>query len=63
VLKGVSRIIGVESVDYSVSVSSAAIVTTPGIRYVETDTAGYISAYSLAHEDHDTPTGFGYSFC
>ncbi len=61
VLKGDSRIIGVESADYSDSVSSAAIVTTSGIRYGETDTACYISAYSLAHEDDDTQTGFGYS--
>lgn len=61
VLSGDSRIIGVESADYSESVSLGAIITTSGIRYTQTDTNCFISTYSLAHEDGDTQTGFGYS--
>jgi len=61
VLSGDSRIIGVESADYSESVSLGAIVTTSGIRYAQADSSCYISAYSLAQADGDTQTGFGYS--
>ena len=56
-----SRIIGVESADYSESISAAAIVSTTGIRHSETETNCYISAYSLAQQNGDTQTGFGFS--
>lgn len=58
---GDPRIIGVEAADYSDSVSSAAIVSTAGIRYGDTDANSFVTAYSIAQQDDDTQTGFGYS--
>lgn len=58
---GDPRIIGVESADYSDSVSAAAIVSTAGIRYGDIDANSFVTAYSIAQQDDDTQTGFGFS--
>ena len=55
------RIIGVESAEYSDSVSSSAVATTTGIRSTSRETGCFLSAYALAEQDGETQTGFGFS--
>ena len=56
-----SRISGVESAEYSDSVSSSAVATTTGIRSTSRETGCFLSAYALAEQDGETQTGFGFS--
>ncbi len=56
-----SRISGVESADYSDSVSSSAVATTTGIRSTSRETGCFLSAYALAEAGGETQTGFGFS--
>ena len=58
---GDPRIVGVESADYGDAVSADAIATTTGIRSTGRDTSCYLTAYSLASENDETQTGFGFS--
>ncbi|HJL89261.1 MAG TPA: TldD/PmbA family protein [Acidimicrobiales bacterium] len=55
------RIIGIESAEYSDSVSEAAVATTTGIRSTSRETGCFLSAYALAEQDGETQTGFGFS--
>jgi len=55
------RISGVESAEYSDSVSSSAVATTTGIRSTSRETGCFLSAYALAEQDGETQTGFGFS--
>ncbi|MBT3969883.1 MAG: TldD/PmbA family protein [Actinobacteria bacterium] len=59
--EGDPRIIGVESADYSDSVTQTAVATTTGIRTTTAETGCFLSAYSLAEENGDTQAGFGFS--
>ena len=56
-----SRIIGVESADYSDSISESAVVTNTGIYASSKETGCSLTTYSLAEENGETQTGFGYS--
>ena len=56
-----SRIIGVESADYSDSISESAVVTNTGIYALSKETGCSLTTYSLAEENGETQTGFGYS--
>ncbi|WP_420433601.1 TldD/PmbA family protein [Candidatus Poriferisocius sp.] len=58
---GDPRIVGVESADYGDAVGADAIATTTGIRSTGRDTSCYLTAYSLASENDETQTGFGFS--
>ena len=58
---GDPRIVGVESADYGDAVGADAIATTTGIRSTGRDTSCYLTAYSLALENDETQTGFGFS--
>ena len=58
---GDARIVGVESADYGDEVSADAIATTTGIRSVGRGTSCYLTACSLASENDETQTGFGFS--
>ena len=55
------RIIGVESCDYGDSLGETAVVTTTGIRRSARATGCELVAYSLAGDDDETQTGFGFS--
>ena len=61
VLAADRRIVGVESCDYADSLGEAAVATTTGIRRVSRETGCELVAYSLAEDDDDTQTGFGFS--
>ncbi len=56
-----SRIKGVESADYSDSVSETAVATTTGILATSKETGSILSVYALAEEDGETQAGFGFS--
>jgi PmbA protein len=56
-----SRIVGVESCDYGDSLVEAAVVTTTGIRRSAQATGCELVAFSLAGDDDETQTGFGFS--
>jgi len=56
-----SRIIGVESADYSDSISESAVVTSTGIYASSKETGCSLTTYSLAEENGETQTGFGFS--
>src|SRR4029078_2570298 len=58
---GDPRMIGVESADYSDSITEAAIATTTGINRSSRESSCWLSVYSLAAEGDDTTTGFGFS--
>ena len=58
---GDSRIIGVESADYSDSISESAVMTSTGISAASRETGCSLTAYSLAEENNETQTGFGFS--
>jgi len=58
---GDPRIIGVESADYADSVTEAAIATTTGIRASSRESSSFLVAYSLAEQDGEVQTGFGFS--
>jgi len=55
------RISGVESAEYSDSVSESAVATTTGIRSTSRETGCFLAAYALAEQDGETQTGFGFS--
>jgi len=59
--EGDSRIIGVESADYSDSISESAVMTSTGISAASRETGCSLTTYSLAEENNETQTGFGYS--
>ncbi len=58
---GDPRMIGVESADYSDSISQVAIATTTGIQRESRESSCWLSTYSLAADGDDTTTGFGFS--
>ena len=55
------RIVGVESCDYGDSLGETAVVTTTGIRRSAQATGCELVAFSLAGDDDETQTGFGFS--
>ena len=55
------RIVGVESCDYGDTLGEVAVVTTAGIRRSSRATGCELVAYSLAGDDDETQTGFGFS--
>ena len=55
------RIVGVESCDYGDSLGETAVVTTRGIRRSSRATGCELVAFSLAGDDDETQTGFGFS--
>jgi PmbA protein len=55
------RIVGVESCDYGDSLGETAVVTTTGIRRSARATGCELVAFSLAGDDDETQTGFGFS--
>ena len=55
------RITGIESAEYSDSISETAVATTTGIRAASRETGCFLSAYALAGQDGETQTGFGFS--
>ena len=59
--EGDPRIIGVESADYSDSISESAVMTSTGIGAASRETGCSLTTYSLAEENNETQTGFGYS--
>ena len=58
---GDPRIRAVESADYADSLSVGAVVTSTGIRSVGRSSGCHLSVYSVAAEDDETQTGFGFS--
>jgi PmbA protein len=58
---GDPRILGVESAEYVDGVQEYAIVSTAGIRAAGRETGCYLSVSSLAEQDGDTQTGYGWS--
>ncbi|TML18588.1 MAG: TldD/PmbA family protein [Actinobacteria bacterium] len=58
---GDPRMLGVESADYSDSITEVAIATTTGINRSSRESSCWLSVYSLAAEGDDTTTGFGFS--
>ena len=58
---GDPRIKGVESAEYVDVIASGAVVTNTGIRTSGRDSACYVAAYSLAEQDGETQSGFGFS--
>jgi PmbA protein len=58
---GDPRILGVESAEYVDGVQEYAIVSTAGIRATGRETGCYLSVSSLAEQDGDTQTGYGWS--
>jgi PmbA protein len=58
---GDARIVGVESAEYVDGVQEYAIVSTAGIRAAGRETGCYLSVSSLAEQDGDTQTGYGWS--
>ena len=52
------RISGVESADYSDSISESAVATTTGILATGRETGCFLSSYALAEQDGETQTGF-----
>jgi PmbA protein len=56
-----SRLIGIESAEYVDTVHEYAIVSSAGIRRTGRETGCYISVYTLAEENGDTQSGFGWS--
>lgn len=58
---GDPRIRAVESADYADSVAAGAIATTTGLRHASSETSAYLGVYSIAGDDVDTSTGFGFS--
>jgi PmbA protein len=55
------RIVGIESAEYVDAVQEFAVVSTTGIRATGRQTACFVTAYTIAEEDGDTQTGFGWS--
>jgi PmbA protein len=55
------RIVGIESAEYVDAVQEFAVVSTTGIRATGRETACFVTAYTIAEEDGDTQTGFGWS--
>jgi len=53
--------IAVESAEYADSVHEAAVATSTGISATSRETGCYVSAYSMATENGETQTGFGFS--
>lgn len=55
------RIIGIESAEYVDGVQRYAIVTNTGIRAAGSETGCYLSVSTLAEQDGETQTGYGWS--
>ena len=55
------RVTGVESADYADSVYEGAVATSRGVAASARETGCYLVAYSLASDDDETQTGFGFS--
>jgi PmbA protein len=58
---GDPRILGVESAEYVDGVQEYAIVSTAGVRASGRESGCYLSVSSLAEQDGDTQTGYGWS--
>lgn len=58
---GDPRIKGVESAEFVDVVAAGAVVTNTGVRTSGRDSACYVAAYSLAEQDDETQSGFGFS--
>ncbi len=61
ILKAHPSIIGVETSEYSDSLSSAAVASTKGIAETMQESSCSLMAYCLASENDTTETGFGFS--
>ncbi|MCB1285053.1 MAG: TldD/PmbA family protein [Microthrixaceae bacterium] len=61
VLEGDPRILGVEMAEYSDSIDTAVLASTTGIRSASSETANALIVYSLAGDDDEVTTGFGFS--
>ena len=59
--QGDTRITGVESAEYSDTITEAAVVTTTGIRTTSRETGCCLMVSALAEQDGETQTGFGFS--
>ena len=55
------RVTSVESADYADSVYEGAVATSRGVTASARETGCYLVAYSLASDDDETQTGFGFS--
>jgi PmbA protein len=55
------RIVGIEAAEYVDGVQQYAIVSTAGIRASGRETGCYLSVSTLAEQDGDTQTGYGWS--
>ena len=55
------RVTGVESAEYGDSIFESAVATSRGVSATARETGCYLAAFSLAEQDGDTQTGFGFS--
>jgi PmbA protein len=55
------RIIGVEAAEYVDGVQEFAVVNTMGVQATGREAGCYVTAYTLAEENDDTQTGYGWS--
>ncbi len=55
------RVTGVESAEYADSIYEGAVATSRGVAAEARETGCYLAAYSLAADDGETQTGFGFS--
>ena len=55
------RISGIESAEYIDTAYESAVATSTGIATTSRETGCYVSTYSLAEQDGETQTGFGFS--
>ena len=60
-LAGDARIIGVEMAEYADSIETSVIASTTGVRSMGRETGCSLVAYSLAGDDDEVTTGFGFS--
>ncbi|MFN8052518.1 MAG: TldD/PmbA family protein [Acidimicrobiales bacterium] len=61
VLDGDPRILGIETAEYADSIETSVIASTLGVRSVLRETGCSLVAYSLAGDDDEVTTGFGFS--
>ncbi len=55
------RVFGVETVDYADSLSTLIVASTTGVRSISRESSCWLGAYSLAGDDDEVTTGFGFS--
>ena len=55
------RISGIESAEYVDTIYEAAVASSRGVASTSRETGCYLSTYSLAEQDGETQTGFGFS--